>query len=203
MEQTQPLINNIISRFSVATEEWICAELNYGEGYISQLRSREKKTGKPQVSLKFFNQLKNFRLQNAMNANDKYFSDPAFLVGKLESKAEVIAEKEARRQEAEETTKYLKAQLAKAQEEKDKLFAALAKAQDVLIEKTKSIESNLNQGVHELKEQIYIASTQLERQRVVLEKGILPAKEQPVPFVKKGTGSRAKREADGHKGKNP
>src|SRR5689334_14253678 len=53
------------------TEEAICIELQRNEGYISQLRSREKAEGKPQVSPKFMQALAeyNARLQNANNIN--------------------------------------------------------------------------------------------------------------------------------------
>lgn len=58
MKDVDPLINSILEADKRLTEEKICLELKYNEGYISQLRSREKTSGKPQVSLKFLNQLK-------------------------------------------------------------------------------------------------------------------------------------------------
>jgi hypothetical protein len=58
MKDVDPLINSILEADKRLTEEKICLELEYNEGYISQLRSREKTTGEPQVSMKFFNQLK-------------------------------------------------------------------------------------------------------------------------------------------------
>jgi hypothetical protein len=63
MSEVQPLINSILERDKSLTEELICVKLGYNEGYISQQRSREKKLKKPQVTQKFFNQLKT--LQNA------------------------------------------------------------------------------------------------------------------------------------------
>lgn len=58
MKDVDPLIDSILEADKRLTEEKICLKLKYNEGYISQLRSREKTTGKPQVSLKFLNQLK-------------------------------------------------------------------------------------------------------------------------------------------------
>lgn len=58
MKDVDPLIESILKADKRLTEEKICLELKYNEGYISQLRSREKTSGKPQVSLKFLNQLK-------------------------------------------------------------------------------------------------------------------------------------------------
>lgn len=145
IKEAEPLINDILSKFNGASEEWICSELVYNEGFISQLRSREKKTGKPQVSVKFYNQLKNFSLQNATKPqgnNARNLNDPAYLAGRLESKEEVLAEKEARRQEAEATAQYLKEQLSKAQAEKDKLFEALAEAQQTIKEVLKPIKEH-------------------------------------------------------------
>lgn len=133
--------------------------------------------------------------------------DPAYLAGKLESKEEVLAEKEARRQEAEAITQYLKEQLAQAQTEKDKLFEALAKAQDVLIKSTEKIDTNLThaqQRIHELKEHVYIVSDQLARQEQALGIVTRPANQkQPVPFVKKGKGVGEQQQDGGKKGNRP
>jgi hypothetical protein len=65
MKDIDPLIYSILDANKRLTEEGICQELKYNEGYISQLRSREKATGEPQVSLKFLNQLKT--LQKAIS----------------------------------------------------------------------------------------------------------------------------------------
>jgi small nuclear ribonucleoprotein (snRNP)-like protein len=64
MTEVEPLISSIIEATG-QTEEWICKQLEYNDGYISQLRSRENRTNEPQVSPKFFNQLMNLVLQNA------------------------------------------------------------------------------------------------------------------------------------------
>lgn len=65
-------------------EQALCKSLDYNEGYISQLRSREKDTGVPQVSPKFFKQVAGYvgsRLQNARNkaAHGVYDKDAPIL----------------------------------------------------------------------------------------------------------------------------
>jgi uncharacterized protein YPO0396 len=137
--------------------------------------------------------------------------DAAYLTGKLESKEDVLAEKEARRQEAEAIAQYLKGQLAQAQAEKDKLFEALAKAQEVLIKSTEKLEINLTQtrtqidlGVHELTERVSIVSDQLARQEQALGIVTRPANQkQPVPFVKKDKEAGETQRDGGKKGNRP
>ena len=60
-------LSSSIRALSRQTEEELCKSLNYNEGYISQLRSRELATGQPQVSEKFLQQLKH-RLAGLQNA---------------------------------------------------------------------------------------------------------------------------------------
>jgi hypothetical protein len=78
MKDVQPLIDSIINADKTLTEEMICSGLGYNPGYIAQCRSREKSSGKPQVTTKFFNQLKT--LQNAKKSSqddsNKNASDP-------------------------------------------------------------------------------------------------------------------------------
>lgn len=66
-------VETLLSSIGVVTseqEQAVCKALDYNEGYISQLRSREKDTGAKQVSPKFFKQVAAFvrsTLQNAKN----------------------------------------------------------------------------------------------------------------------------------------
>lgn len=71
MKDIDPLIESIIEATG-KTEEWISTTLERNEGYISQLRSREKKEGRPQVSRKFYSLLADLHrktLQNATSGN--------------------------------------------------------------------------------------------------------------------------------------
>jgi len=132
IEDIEPLIMSIIDRYSNATEQWICTSLGYNEGYISQMRSREKKLKEPQVPLKFYNQLKNFRLQNA-NSNS------------LTERDALVKEKEARRQDAERWAQISREDKEKAEREKDRLLTIIEKNLTRLLEVTLRISSNLNE----------------------------------------------------------
>lgn len=139
MDRLDPLINVILAKTKGATEEWICVQLDYNEGFISQLRSREKKTGKPQVSPKFFNQVRSFSLQNATASigigNEGSPDNPAYLAGQLAMAERLIAK--------------LESDHAEAKADKEKLFSVLAAAQHTINEvlkpikeKTEAIEAN-------------------------------------------------------------
>lgn len=71
MKEVDSLIESIKQAKPDLTEEALCIELQRNEGYISQLRSREKAEGKPQVSPKFMQALTqyNARLQKASDPN--------------------------------------------------------------------------------------------------------------------------------------
>jgi len=138
----EPLINAIIKKNAGATEQWICTTLKYNEGYISQMRSREKKHNEPQVPVKFYNQLKNFRLQNATNdpGSDheiKSKNSIEYMAGRLDGKEEVIKQIEARRRDTE-----LRAE--KAEKESDRLLTIIEKNLTKLLEVSLKLTSNLN-----------------------------------------------------------
>lgn len=65
IKEVEPLINSLIAIYG--SEKEVCKRLGYNEGYVSQLRSREESEKTPQVSFKFYNQLK--ALQNARPSN--------------------------------------------------------------------------------------------------------------------------------------
>jgi hypothetical protein len=58
-----------INSLSGETEEAICKALGYNEGYIAQLRSREKSDEVPRVSPKFYNILSDYRDKAQQKAN--------------------------------------------------------------------------------------------------------------------------------------
>ncbi len=71
IKDVDSLMESIKRHLPQITEEQVCKALHRNEGYISQLRSRENKEGKPQVSPKFIQTLTqyNARLQNANDFN--------------------------------------------------------------------------------------------------------------------------------------
>lgn len=68
IKEVDVLITSINS-LSGETEEAICKALGYNEGYISQLRSREKAEEEPQVSPKFYKTLSEYHKRTLQNAN--------------------------------------------------------------------------------------------------------------------------------------
>jgi len=68
IKEVDSLIESIKERDPSLTEEAIAVALKRTPGYISQLRSREKATGKPQVSSKFVENLK-LHIATLHNAN--------------------------------------------------------------------------------------------------------------------------------------
>lgn len=152
----EPLINDILSKHTGKTEQWICEVLGYNDGYISQMRSREKKDGKPQVPVRVYNQLKNFKLHfaiyNADKVNNgevdlkepqvKYESikrDSAeYLAGRLEGKEDEIKQIEARRRDME-----LRAE--QAEKEKDRYLKIIEENLTQLLKVTLGITSNLGE----------------------------------------------------------
>lgn len=69
IKDIDPLIESIIE-LTGKTEEWISTTLERNEGYISQLRSREKKEGKPHVSRKFYSLLVDLHKKTLQNARE-------------------------------------------------------------------------------------------------------------------------------------
>lgn len=69
IEDVDSLIESIKTSRPELTEEAICLELGRNEGYIAQLRSREKRDNTPQVSPKFIASLSQYNatLRNASN----------------------------------------------------------------------------------------------------------------------------------------
>lgn len=131
IEDIDPLILSILTKYENATEQWICASLGYNEGYISQMRSREKKHQEPQVPVKFYNQLKNFRLHNATSQDSQ-------------GRDALIQEKEARRQDAERWAQISREDKEKAEKEKDRLLTIIENNLTKLLEVSLKISSNLS-----------------------------------------------------------
>lgn len=160
IKDIEPLIKSIIkTRKDLAeegkelTEERICEYLEYNEGYISQLRSRENKEKKPQVSPKFYNLLKGLSLQYATNEpgnniativskpplyETKQNNSAEYLAGRLEGKDDVIKQIEARRRDME-----LRAE--KAEKEKDRLLNIIQDNLTKLLEVSLKLGANLNE----------------------------------------------------------
>lgn len=161
IKDIEPLIKSIIkTRKDLSkegkdlTEERICEYLKYNEGYISQLRSRENKEKKPQVSPKFYNLLKSLSLQNATselgNNIETIGSEPQvsyettqpksaeYLAGRLDGKDDVIKQIEARRHDME-----LRAE--KAEKENDRLLNIIQDNLTKLLEVSLKLGANLNE----------------------------------------------------------
>lgn len=87
IKEVDSLIESIKERMPELTEEAICAKLGRNEGYISQLRSREKATQEPQVSPKFMALLKQYNatLQNANNGASINLAAIAQALARLEN----------------------------------------------------------------------------------------------------------------------
>lgn len=159
IKDIEPLIKSIIkTRKDLSeegkelTEERICEYLEYNEGYISQLRSRENKEKKPQVSPKFYNLLKSLSLQNATNESGNNIEtivgeqqvayettqtkSAEYLAGRLDGKDDVIEQIEARRRDMQ-----LRAE--KAEKEKDRLLDIIQENLTELLKVTLALTSNL------------------------------------------------------------
>jgi hypothetical protein len=132
IDDIEPLILSILDKYENATEQWICTTLKYNEGYISQMRSREKRYNKPQVPVKFYNQLKNFGLHNATSTKPAQ-GDP------------LLREKEARRQDAERWAQLAREDKEKAEKEKDRLLTIIETNLSKLLEVSLKLSSNLNE----------------------------------------------------------
>jgi uncharacterized protein YukE len=209
--EVDSLIDSIIKANPELTEEIICLELEYNGGYISQLRSREKATGEPQVSTKFYNQLKAFRLQNA-NYKDKGTDlslEESTIEYGIKGKLDYI---KALLEEKDRAIKKAEAHYEDAKVDKERLFAALNKLQHTFDITLKEISNNLKeaatnfahnrQDLAQLKDQIYIVSDQLEHQREALNLGLPGDKPQKVSFVKKGKASHGQQQDGGKKNKD-
>jgi hypothetical protein len=170
------------------TEEQLCIQLKYNDGYISQLRSREKKTGKPQISPKFYEKLLSYSLRNAKNVNHDIADDPvdyknegAFSKGKdafnalLAKKDRAIKKAEERALKAEKLAKKIESQYNVAIKEKLKLLD--------ITNSLKEMSKNLNDVVANLNQ---------------INQHLAQLKDRPLPFVKKGIAS-ANRQQDGKK----
>lgn len=161
IKDIEPLIKSIIkTRKDLSeegkelTEERICEYLEYNEGYISQLRSRENKKNKPQVSPKFYNLLKGLSLHNATfesgNNIEAIVGEPQvayettqtksaeYLAGRLDGKDDVIKQIEARRRDME-----LRAE--KAEKENNRLLNIIDKNLTKLLEVSLKLGANLNE----------------------------------------------------------
>jgi chromosome segregation ATPase len=187
----------------------IADEADIDRSYLSKfVNAKSEKTVTPQMLRKFKKAFPvYFENIKTTETTKKKLRNDTLLAIKIESKEELLAEKEkriqqieARRQEAEATAQYLKEQLAKAQTDKDRLFDALAKAQDVLIKNTEKIETNLTQTrdqILQLKDQTFVVSDQLARQEQAL--GIV-TKKIPAPTSKKDKQSSVHQQDGGKKG---
>jgi hypothetical protein len=170
MADVEPLIDSILKANYNLTEELICLNLGYNGGYISQLRSREKATGEPQVSQKFFNQLKNFGLQNANYNLDEsplnLVKEPdveygvkgksstgkdAIINALLEEKDRAIKKAEESALKAEEVARKMELHYEDAKADKDKLFKALDKLQTTFDETLRQISENIKDAAINLK----------------------------------------------------
>jgi hypothetical protein len=155
IEDIEPLIKDIIALYKGATEQWICKTLDYNEGYISQMRSREKREKLPQVPIKFYNQLKNFGLHYATSSKNESLGESKFeepfieyvenkkrsadyLAGRLDGKDDEIKQIEARRRDME-----LRAE--KAEKEKDRLLNIIEKNLTELLKVSLHLSSNLTE----------------------------------------------------------
>jgi hypothetical protein len=174
IEDIEPLISSIIGKYEGATEQWICTELGYNDGYISQMRSREKKFKEPQVPVKFYNQLNNFSLQNA---NSYYKPDsstvakePTVKYEKTDVKAvtgsgevffveakdltasyeRMLEEKEKMIAEKEARRLEAKEWAERAEKEKDRLLTIIEKNLTVLLSVTGRIDANLTEAQSDL-----------------------------------------------------
>lgn len=131
MRDVEPLIESILKVRNI-TEEGLCKALEYNEGYISQIRSREKTTGEPQVSTKFYNQLKS--LQNASIGTEN---------GQLRTPNEQLADQiEARRRDFEKWAELARQDKEKAEQEKDRLLNIIENNLTLLIQVVKSVDAN-------------------------------------------------------------
>jgi hypothetical protein len=164
IKDIEPLIDSIIKTYPKLTEAAICLTLNYNEDYISQLRSREKSTGQPQVSVKFYSNLKNFSLHNANYINQKdipnsMVSEPLpeygikgkWGTGNDEFINALLEEKDRAIKKAEEFAKKMEAHYEDAKLDKDKLFTQLNKLQTSFDDTLKTISENLKEAAISLK----------------------------------------------------
>lgn len=220
--EVEPLIKSILKVYPDLTEEGICLALGYNGGYISQLRSREKTTGEPQVSQKFYNQLQSFSLQKAnfkllefkptlADNLSEYEVKEKLSTGKEEYIKALLEEKDKAIKKAEESALKMEAHYEDAKTDKEKLFTQLSKLQASFDETLKQISENLKETAINLtqnrdllallKDQTYIVSTQLEHQREALDLGMPGEQKHLAPFVKKGRASTAQQQDGGKKNK--
>lgn len=136
IKEVDVLITSINS-LSGETEEAICKALGYNEGYIAQLRSREKADELPQVSPKFYNILSDYRdkaLQkvNKMQGDWRQGNHNGTLSGSItihDYRSEIekkIAEIEARRLEAVARAEEIKEMYLDTKEEKRELLRIIS-----------------------------------------------------------------------------
>jgi hypothetical protein len=156
IKDIDPLIESIIKANPSLTEELICVNLDYNGGYISQLRSREKSSGEPQVSPKFYKQLQTFGLQNAHYVPKNLISgvaEPEVPYGVLEGKwgtgkdaliNALLEEKDRAIKKAEEFAQKMENHYEDSKEEKRQLL-------DVINNTLKEISENLKTTAVSLK----------------------------------------------------
>ena len=173
IEQIEPLLKSILKSQGL-TEKQLCIELGYNRGYISQLRSREKTLGEPQISPKFHEKLKSYSLQNAKNTTPEFepniADDPvgnknegAFSKG-MDAFNALLAEKDRAIKKAEERALKAEERALKAEEFALKLI-------DIISNSSKEMYGNLSDVAADL--------TQNNQQLAQL-------KDPPLPIVKKG-----------------
>ena len=167
IQEVEPLIKSILLNNDDLTEEGVCKALGYNEGYISQLRSRENKTGKPQVSQKFLNQLKSFALQNARYntsfQSGNVISEPQVEYNRMGISGttntgkgvfvkalELTASYERIIQEKERLIKLMETQAAKTEKEKDRLYSIIEQNLTALLKISDRIETNLQEAKDDL-----------------------------------------------------
>jgi len=178
IEEIESLLKSILVKHNL-TEKQLCIQLSYKKGYISQLRSREKKTGKPQISPKFYDKLRSYELQNANQANPEsepnitdphvtYNNNDKGLLSKGENKfiIDLLAEKERAIKKAEEYGKKMESYYEEAVKEKAVLTNIISKT-------LKEISRNFSALTAILRNNQTIASGQLKDQGKVpaIQKG--------------------------------
>jgi hypothetical protein len=188
IEKIEPLLKSILDSQGL-TEEQLCIKLEYNEGYISQLRSREKKFGKPQISPKFYKKLQLYSLQNASDVTSEfgpniaddpvaYKNESAFSKGKDAFNA-LLAEKEKaeeRALKAEKLTKKMESHYNDAIKDKSKLFDIFSNSLKEISGILSDVTANLNQ----------------------INQHLAQLKDHPLPLVKKSKAS-AGRQQNGKK----
>jgi len=159
IEQIEPLLKSILKGQGL-TERQLCIKLGYNRGYISQLRSREKKTGKPQISPKFHEKLKSYSLQNAKKTSSEFepniADDPvgnknegAFSKG-MDAFNALLAEKDRAIKKAEERALKAEERALKAEEFASKLIDIISNSSKEMSRNLSDVAANLNQDDQQL-----------------------------------------------------